>query len=135
MKNSGDATHRYTRDDWKTERGALWPTVNFPLSKRPTARRGDRMFWHAVGSAASFGEARFFALGEVTSDEPYLTDHDTWPWALNVEILLEVPLLSRAPTLSQVDIEPRSLRRQSYIKMSTEQGELAEALLARAVSS
>ena len=90
------------------------------------------MFWHAIGSAASFGEARCFALGEVTSDEPFLTEHDQWPWALDVEILCEVPLLSGSPRLSDVSIEPRSLRRQQYIRMSPEQGELGEALLRRA---
>jgi hypothetical protein len=90
------------------------------------------MFWHAIGSAASFGEARFFALGEVTSDEPFLTEHERWPWALEVQILCEVPLLSASPRLSDVNIEPRSLRRQQYIRMSQEQGELGEALLREA---
>jgi hypothetical protein len=82
-----------------------------------------------------FGRARFFALGEVTSDEPFPTDHERWPWALEVDILLEVPLLSRAPTLSQVGIELRSLSGQSHIKMAPEQGRLAERLLFNAVSS
>jgi hypothetical protein len=135
MRNSGSAQHPFTRDDWKAEQGPLWPTVNYPRSKRPSARRGDRMFWHAIGSGASFGRARFFALGEVTSDEPFLTDHERWPWALEVDILVEVPLLSRAPTISQVGIEPRSLSRQSHIKMSPAQGELAERLLYKAASN
>ena len=129
MHNSGTAEEPYVQDDWKRSHGPLWPTVNFPRAKRPTATRGDRMFWHAIGSAAAFGEARFFALGEVTSTEPFLTDHERWPWALEVEILVEVPLLSQAPTLGEVDIEPRSLRRQMYIKMSHEQGLLGEKLL------
>jgi hypothetical protein len=63
------------------------------------------------------------------------TDHERWPWALEVDILVEVPLLSRAPTLSQVGIEPRSLSRQSHIKMSPAQGELAERLLYKAASN
>jgi hypothetical protein len=71
MRNSGSAQHPYTRDDWKSERGPLWAIINFPRTKRPTAQRGDRMFWHAIGSGAMFGDGRFFALGEVTSDEPF----------------------------------------------------------------
>ena len=93
------------------------------------------MFWHAVGSAAHFGEGRFFALGEVTSDEPFITDHERWPWALEVDILIEVPLLSQAPTLTEVGIELRSLRRQAYIRMTPTQGELATRLLSQAASS
>ena len=53
MKNSSTAQAPYTHDDWKSQRGALWPTVNFPRSKRPSARRGDRMFWHALGGLHS----------------------------------------------------------------------------------
>jgi hypothetical protein len=132
MKNSSSVEAPYTRDDWKSERGKLWPTVNLPRSKRPSARRGDRMFWHAIGSAAWLGDGPFFALGEVTSDEPFLSDHPQWPWALEVTILAEVPLLSRAPRLGDVGIELRSLRRQSYIRMSDEQGHLAERLLLNA---
>jgi hypothetical protein len=132
MKNSSSSDAPYTQDDWKAQHGKLWATVNFPRSKRPTARRGDRMFWHAVGSAAMFGDGRFFALGEVTSDEPYLGNHPRWPWELNVKILVEVPLLSVSPSLGQVGIEPRSLRRQMYIKMSQRQGDRAEELIRHA---
>ena len=92
------------------------------------------MFWHAIGSGDVFSEARFFALGEVTSEAPFLTDRERWPWALEVNILLEVPLLSQAPRLSDVGIEVRSLRRQMYIKMTRPQGELAERLLSEAAA-
>src|SRR3954452_15569378 len=118
MHNSGSAEHSYTKDDWKTERGPLWPTVNVPLSKRPTATRGDRMLWHAIGSAQSFGTPRFFALGEVISEEPHISENDRWPWALNVDILIEVPLLSLAPSLDDIGVNPRSLNRQQYIRIS-----------------
>jgi hypothetical protein len=129
MKNSSSAQAPYTQDDWKSERGPLWPTVNFPLAKRPSARAGDRMFWHAIGSGAWLSDGRFFALGEVTSDEPFLTDHEQWPWALEVKILAEIPLLSQAPKLGDVGIEARSLRRQVYIRMSSDQGRRAERLI------
>jgi hypothetical protein len=128
MKNSSHAKAPYTQDDWKREHGAPWPTVNFPRTKRPSARRGDRMFWHAIGSAAWLGDGAFFVLGEVTSDEPILSDHPQWPWTLEVTILAEVPLLSHAPRLGDVGIALRSLRRQSYIRMSDEQGRRGERL-------
>jgi hypothetical protein len=72
------------------------------------------------------------SLGEVTSDEPVLTDHEQWPRALDVTILAEVPL-SKAPRLGDVGIEVRSLRRQSYVKMSDAQGRRGERLLLEAV--
>lgn len=132
MKNSSSSQAPYTQDDWKAEHGPLWPTVNFPLNKRPSAKRGDRMFWHAIGSGTWLVDGRFFALGAVTSEEPFLTDHEQWPWALEVTILAEVPLLSQAPKLGDVGIEARSLRRQAYIRMSDEQGRRAEQLMRNA---
>jgi hypothetical protein len=129
MKNSGSSQRPCTRDDWRSTHGPLWPTVNFPASKKLTATRGDRMFWHAIGSHAWLDDGRFFALGEVTSEQPQWTEHEQWPWALDVKILLEVPLLSQAPALSAVGVELRSLRRQSYIRITEEQGQLAERLL------
>lgn len=39
-------------------------------------------------------------------------------WALKVTILAEIPLLSQTPKLGDVDIQLRSLRRQSYIRMT-----------------
>jgi hypothetical protein len=60
-----------------------------------------------------------------------LTDNEHWPWALDVRILVEVPLLSRAPRLSDVGIEGRSLRRQSYIRMSEPAGASRRATAAR----
>jgi hypothetical protein len=132
LKNSGSAQHPYTRHDWRSTHGELWPTVNFPASKKPSARTGDRMFWHAIGSGAWLGEGRIFALGQVT-DHPAYWDESAkdprWPWALPVQILLTVPLLSLGPRLSDFGKDARSLRRQSYVRLTPEQGELAEKLL------
>ena len=135
MRNSGSSEKPYTRDDWLRSHGPLWPTVNFPPSKRPSARRGDRMFWHAIGSNSLLGEAKFFALGEVTSDEPFLSERERWPWALEVQILIAIPLLSAAPSLGDVGIERSSLRRQAYIKMDPVRGKRAERLLLQAASA
>lgn len=132
LKNSGSSQKPYTRDDWRSTHGGLWPTVNFPASKKPTAKTGDRMFWHAIGSAALLGSARIFAMGEVT-DHPAYWDpapkDPRWPWALPVEILVSVPLLSMGPRLSDFGKDVRSLRRQSYVRLTQAEGEQAERLL------
>jgi hypothetical protein len=91
------------------------------------------MLWHAVGSANIFGDdGRIFALGEVTGDGPFWDDRPErarWPWALPVEILLTVPLLSLGVKLGDIGKSLRSLRRQQYIRLTDEQGELGERLL------
>jgi hypothetical protein len=137
LKNSGSSQDPYTRDDWRSTHGELWPTVNFPSTKKPSARTGDRMLWHAIGSAALLGGARIFALGEV-SDHPAYLDPDPkdprWPWALPVEILVTVPLLSLGPRLTDFGKDVRSLRRQSYIRLTQDEGERAERLLRAAAS-
>ena len=105
--------------------------------KKPTAKTGDRMFWHAVGSAALLGEARIFALGEVTDDPAYWDPDpkdDRWPWALPVRILVTVPLLSLGPRLPDFGNDVRSLRRQSYVRLTPHEGELAERLLREAAA-
>lgn len=132
LKNSGSSTDPYLHDDWRSTHGELWPTVNFPEKKKPTAQTGDRMFWHATGSATLLGEARIFALGEVTDHPAYwdpAAKNPRWPWALPVRILVSVPLLSLGPRLSDFGKDVRSLRRQSYIRLTQEQGEMAERLL------
>lgn len=137
LKNSGSSAHPYTRDDWRSTHGELWPTVNFPAKKKPTAVTGDRMFWHAIGSAALFGEARIFALGEVTDHPAYWDPEpkdERWPWALPVRILVTVPLLSLGPKLSDFGKDVRSLRRQSYVRLTPQEGELAERLLREAAA-
>jgi hypothetical protein len=131
LRNHGSAQRPHTRDDWRAG-GPLWDTVGFPLTKRPSARGGDRMLYHAVGSSRMFGDGLIFALSEVTSDEPFL-DHRPerrrWPWALEVEVLVELPLLSMGVRLREIGKTPRSLSQHSYIRLTPEQGELAERLL------
>jgi hypothetical protein len=131
VRNNGSAQSPHTRDDWRA-RGPLWDTVGFPLSKRPSARAGDRMLYHAVGSSRMFGDGVLFALARVTSEEPFL-DHRPerrrWPWALEVELLVEVPLLSMGVELREIGVAVRSLGQHSYIRIGAGQGERAEALL------
>jgi hypothetical protein len=138
LRNSGSAQNPYTRDDWRSTHGDLWPTVNYPEKKKPTARTGDRMFWHAIGSAALLGEACIFALGEIM-DHPAHWDpapkNPRWPWALPVEILVTVPLLSMGPRLIDFGKDVRSLRRQAAIKLTDEEGRRAEALLRAAAGT
>jgi hypothetical protein len=96
------------------------------------------MFWHAIGSAALLGEARIFALGEVTDHPVYwdpLAKDPRWPWALPVEILVTLPLLSLGPRVSDFGKDVRSLRRQSHIRLTFEEGHRAEQLLRTAAGA
>jgi len=85
-------------------------------------RRGDRLIFYAAGSAKAFGEGRVYAVAEVLSDKPEPSQHERWPWLVRSRILSGVPLLSQAPTLSDIGVSPKSVRRQSHIRLSDEQG-------------
>ena len=99
--------------------------------------------WVEVSPPAASGPmrraARIFAMGEVT-DHPAYWDpapkDPRWPWALPVQILVSVPLLSQGPRLSDFGKDVRSLRRQSYVRLTEAEGEgeRAERLLRAAAA-
>jgi hypothetical protein len=89
---------------------------------------GDRLIVYGVGSARGFGEGKIFAVDEVTS-EPFESDHPRWTWAVGTKLLGGIDSLWDAPGLSAIDVDPLSVRRQSYIRLSREQGEKACRLI------
>lgn len=75
---------------------------------------GDRLIYYASVWRAVFG-----AL-EVVS-EPEITRPGTrWPWTIDVEPLLVIPLLDRAPPVEAIGVPARSMSQQSHIRISPE---------------
>jgi hypothetical protein len=99
--------------------------TGFP--RRPRIAPGDRLVYYAAGWR------RVFAIVEAV-DEPtdlvrHTSDPARWPWSVAVEALLVVPHLESAPPVEAIGVAPRSMSRQSHIRLSAEHYALAvEAL-------
>jgi DNA-binding phage protein len=119
---------RPRRDTWVEEYGDVWQ-----FTRRPRIVPGDRLVTYAVGSGRSFGKGRVFSLYEVTS-EPEPGEHERWGWKVDVRYLAGVPLLSQSPTLDDIGVSPMSVRRQTHIRLTPEQGRRAEELITARVS-
>lgn len=92
---------------------------------------GDRLVMYAVGSPGYFEEGRFFAIYEVVSD-PEPSPHPRWPWMVMAPLILSGPTLKHCPKITDIDMERRSIRQQSHIHLTPDQGRRAEELIARA---
>jgi hypothetical protein len=97
----------------------------------PTVRAGDRMVMYATGSPGQFGAGRFFAVREVIAD-PEPSGRSRWPWKVALRDVITGPDLERCPTIDEIGVGPKSVRRQTHIRLNEESGLLAERLLARA---
>jgi hypothetical protein len=75
---------------------------------------GDRLIYYA-----SVWRVVFAAVEVIT--EPELTRPGTrWPWTVDVEPLLAIPLLDRAPPVEAIGVPARSMSQQSHIRLSEE---------------
>jgi len=130
----GTGAHAYTQERWDERRARVardgWGLAMF--AKRPAVQPGDRMVCYAAGSAAEYGEGRFIAIEEVASDEPEPSGHERWRWQMRTRPLIAVDDMSRSPALRDIGVSPKSLRQHSHIRLTDEQGRLAEELLRRA---
>lgn len=118
-------------DDWITgvgigarERRDLLERVRFPHNRRPSGiDAGDRLVYYAAGWR------RYFAVVEVLSDTPYLSDEDDrWPYVLDVHPRVLIARLSDAPPLEDLQLRKGNLsvRRGSHIRL--EPGQYRSAL-------
>jgi hypothetical protein len=62
---------------------------------------------------------RVFAIAEVVG-EPTQRDHPRWPWVVEIETLLVVPLLDAAPPVEAIGVAARSMSQQSHIRLGPE---------------
>jgi hypothetical protein len=99
-------------DEWLAERPASLQRTGFP--RRPRMNPGDRLVYYASVWRV------VFAVVEVTGD-PALTRPGTrWPWTVDVEPLLLIPRLDRAPPVEAIGVPARSMSQQSHIRLSPE---------------
>ena len=72
---------------------------------------------------------RVFALCEVLG-APEPRDHPRWPWTVEIEALLVVPVLDAAPPVEAIGVAARSMSQQSHIRLRPEHYERAVDALA-----
>ena len=75
---------------------------------------GDRLIYYA-----SVWRAVFAAVEVIT--EPEQTKPGTrWPWTVEVEPLIAIPLLDHAPPVEAIGVPARSMSQQSHIRLAEE---------------
>lgn len=93
-------------------------------TRRPGVQRGDlavcyASVWQVV-----------FALVEVVGDPENEPGRNRWGWRFPIRPVLALDDLREAPPVEAAGVFPRSLGRHSYVGLSPEQSEAAEAALA-----
>jgi hypothetical protein len=72
---------------------------------------------------------RVFAIATVLG-EPEPRDHPRWPWTVEIETLLLVPVLDAAPPIEAIGVPARSMSQQSHIRIDVGHYERAVEALA-----
>ena len=75
---------------------------------------GERLIYYASVWRA------VFAAVEVVSEPEQTMPGTRWPWTVDVEPLLAIPLLDRAPPVEAIGVPARSMSQQSHIRLSAE---------------
>jgi hypothetical protein len=98
-------------DAW-LEDGRLGSLRRTGFPRRPRMAPGDRLVYYASVWKV------IFAVMEVT-EEPVTgrSGSERWPWTVEVEPLVVVPLLSNAPPVEAIGVPPRSMSQQSHIRL------------------
>src|SRR5215218_2965730 len=61
--------------------------------------------------------------------EPGERDHPRWPWVVDIETLLLVPVLDAAPPVEAIGVAARSMSQHSHIRITAEHyGRAVEAI-------
>jgi hypothetical protein len=100
-------------DAWLEASTASLRRTGFP--RRPRMEPGDRLIYYASVWRA------VFAAVEVVSDPAQTRPGTRWPWTVDVEPLIAIPLLDRAPPVEAIGVPARSMSQQSHIRLSPEQ--------------
>jgi hypothetical protein len=96
---------------WIDERAELLRRTGFP--RRPRIVSGDRLVLYASVWR------RVFAVATVVG-EPEPREHPRWPWTVEIESLLVVPVLDAAPPVEAIGVAARSMSQQSHIRIGAE---------------
>jgi hypothetical protein len=98
---------------WLEEgRLALLRRTGFP--RRPRMEEGDRLVYYASVWR------RVFAIVEVVAAPEQTRPGTRWPWTVEVEPLLVIPVLEHAPPVEAIGVPARSMSQQSHIRLSAE---------------
>ena len=111
-------------DAWLEDGGAQRRLRRTGVPRRPRMEPGDRLVLYASVWR------RVFALAEVVAEPRRAGGSARWPWTVELEPLLVVPVLSNAPPVEAIGVPPRSMSQQSHIRLRPEQYELAREALA-----
>jgi hypothetical protein len=92
-------------------------------TRRPTVQKGDlgvcyASVWQAV-----------FAVVEIASDPEHEPARERWSWSFRIRPLVALADLDRAVPSEEVGVFPSSLWRHSYIRLTPEQFERAQAAI------
>jgi len=106
-------------DAW-LEDGRLGALRRTGFPRRPRMEPGDRLVYYASVWRA------VFAVVEVVAAPQHTRPGTRWPWTVDVEPLLAIPLLDRAPPVEAIGVPARSMSQQSHIRL--EPGHYARAV-------
>jgi hypothetical protein len=98
-------------EDWFETRAELLRRTGFP--RRPRMLPGDRLVLYASVWR------RVFAVCEAIG-EPEPREHPRWPWTVETEPLLVVPVLDAAPPVEAIGVAARSMSQQSHIRIGAD---------------
>jgi hypothetical protein len=107
-------------DAW-LEDGSLRSLRRTGFPRRPRMAPGDRLVYYA-----SVWKVVFAVMEVVEEPVTGRSESTRWPWTVDVEPLLVVPLLSNAPPVEAIGVPARSMSQQSHIRL--EPGHLERAL-------
>lgn len=124
LKSHGTA-ERPLADHWMTAGSRLLSPGRTGFPRRPRMAPGDRLVLYASVWKCVFGVAEVTSEPERVGDAP-----KRWPWSVGVELLVVVPLLSNAPPVEAIGVAPRSMSRQSHIRLEQRHVDLALEALA-----
>ena len=112
-------------DHWLAAGGWLIDPGRTAFPRRPRMTIGDRLVLYASVWQRIFGVAE--VISEPTREDPMAA---RWPWSVEVELLLVVPVLSNAPPVEAIGVAPRSMSQHSHIRLEPRHLELAIEALA-----
>jgi len=115
-------------DCWLQHGSSLLDPGITAFPRRPRMAPGDRLILYASGWRRIFGIAE--VLTEPATASPSPADPARWPWSVDVELLVIVPVLANAPPVKAIGVSPRSMSQHSHIRLETRHLELAAEALA-----
>ncbi|MDP1849774.1 MAG: hypothetical protein Q8K79_18455 [Solirubrobacteraceae bacterium] len=112
-------------DGWLAAGSWLVDPGRTAFPRRPRMTTGDRLVLYASVWQRIFGVAE--VVSEPTREDPMAV---RWPWSVQVELLLVVPVLSNAPPVEAIGVAPRSMSQHSHIRLEERHLERAIEALA-----